>query len=81
VCVLVLCAWRCCCTHTRQLGKVAGVAGQAFFVTNGAPLPFWDFLSAVLTGFGYHAPRSATATPAPALTHDHPIPRGDAARL
>ncbi len=40
-----------------QLGEVPAVAGQAFFVTNDAPLPFWDFLAAVLTGFGYPAPR------------------------
>lgn len=37
------------------------MAGQAFFVTNDAPLPFWDFLSAVLTGFGYPAPRCVGA--------------------
>jgi hypothetical protein len=36
-----------------------GVAGEAFFVTNGAPMPFWDFLTQVLTGFGYMAPRCA----------------------
>lgn len=48
-------------THTPQpqLGAVDGVAGQAFFVTNDAPLPFWDFLAAVLTGFGYPVPRCA----------------------
>lgn len=50
-------------THTPcmciQLGEAPGVAGQAYFVTNDAPLPFWDFLSDVLTGFGYPAPRCA----------------------
>ena len=46
-------------TPSTQLGAVDGVAGQAFFVTNDAPLPFWDFLAAVLTGFGYPAPRCA----------------------
>lgn len=44
-------------TTYKQLGAVEAVAGQAFFVTNDAPLPFWDFLAAVLTGFGYPAPR------------------------
>jgi len=40
----------------EKLGKVPGVDGQAFFVTNDAPVPFWDFLAQVLTGFGYPAP-------------------------
>ena len=40
----------------EKLGVVKGVEGQAFFVTNDAPLPFWDFLAKVLTGFGYPAP-------------------------
>jgi len=40
-----------------QLGQVEGVAGQAFFVTNDEPVPFWVFLNEVLTGFGYPAAR------------------------
>ena len=29
---------------------------QAYFVTNDAPLPFWEFISHVLTGLGYKSP-------------------------
>ncbi|XP_064405536.1 sterol-4-alpha-carboxylate 3-dehydrogenase, decarboxylating-like [Halichondria panicea] len=30
--------------------------GKAYFITNDAPLPFWDFMSRVLTGLHYPAP-------------------------
>lgn len=33
------------------------LALQAYFITNDAPLPFWDFISRVVTGLGYQAPR------------------------
>lgn len=32
------------------------VGGQAFFITNDDPMPFWTFLDKVLTGFGYPGP-------------------------
>jgi sterol-4alpha-carboxylate 3-dehydrogenase (decarboxylating) len=32
----------------RALGPDAACAGQAYFITNGEPMPFWDFVRAVL---------------------------------
>lgn len=29
---------------------------QAYFITNDAPLPFWDFISRVVAGLGYTPP-------------------------
>lgn len=29
---------------------------QAYFITNDAPLPFWDFISRVVMGLGYRPP-------------------------
>ena len=29
---------------------------QAYFITNDAPLPFWDFMTRVVTGLGYPPP-------------------------
>lgn len=33
------------------------VAGQAYFITNGEPLNFWDFVRRILVGLGYPPPR------------------------
>ncbi|NUP08663.1 MAG: NAD-dependent epimerase/dehydratase family protein [Polyangiaceae bacterium] len=33
------------------------LGGQAYFVTNGEPVPFWDFIGRVLDGLGYARPK------------------------
>lgn len=33
------------------------LGGQAYFVTNGEPLPFWEFIGRVLDGLGYARPK------------------------
>ena len=35
------------------------VAGQAYFITNGEPMSFWDFVAQVLPPLGYQPPRLA----------------------
>ncbi len=37
-----------------------GVAGEAFFITNGQPVPFWDFPRALWAGLGTVIPREKT---------------------
>lgn len=32
-------------------------AGKAFFITNQEPIPFWDFLTRIITGLGYPKPK------------------------
>ncbi|KAL1532425.1 3beta-hydroxysteroid-dehydrogenase/decarboxylase isoform 2 [Salvia divinorum] len=40
-------------------GAVADKAsGQAYFITNGKPLQFWEFVSIILEGLGYERPRT-----------------------
>ncbi|GAA5895983.1 uncharacterized protein JCM6883_001680 [Sporobolomyces salmoneus] len=41
------------------------VAGQAFFVTNGSPIPFWDFPRAVWAEYNHHEPSFVIPLPAP----------------
>ncbi|GAA5824017.1 hypothetical protein JCM5353_007060 [Sporobolomyces roseus] len=41
------------------------VAGQAFFVTNGSPIPFWDFPRAVWAAYNKHEPSFVIPLPAP----------------
>jgi sterol-4alpha-carboxylate 3-dehydrogenase (decarboxylating) len=36
----------------EKLTPGSGVAGQAYFVTNGEPMPFWEFVRRVLARFG-----------------------------
>eukprot|EP00731_Ephydatia_muelleri_P030568 Em0022g82a len=31
--------------------------GKAYFITNDSPVPFWEFMSRILTGLGYPAPK------------------------
>ncbi|XP_024375719.1 3beta-hydroxysteroid-dehydrogenase/decarboxylase [Physcomitrium patens] len=33
------------------------VSGKAFFITNQEPIPFWDFLTKIITGLGYPKPK------------------------
>ncbi|BGP17503.1 hypothetical protein JCM10213_008236 [Rhodosporidiobolus nylandii] len=40
------------------------IAGQAFFITNGEPVPFWDFPRAVWAEYNRHEPRFTVALPA-----------------
>ncbi|KAI8983793.1 3-beta hydroxysteroid dehydrogenase/isomerase family-domain-containing protein [Pilobolus umbonatus] len=48
--------------HVLAAEKLAipnsGAAGQAFNLTNGTPVPFWDFASKVWTEHGYYLPNS-----------------------
>ena len=39
------------------------VSGQAFFITNGEPLPFWTFARAVWAAYSAHEPRYTIALP------------------
>ncbi|GAA5958370.1 hypothetical protein JCM3765_004809 [Sporobolomyces pararoseus] len=41
------------------------VAGQAFFITNGSPIPFWDFPRAVWAEYNKHEPSFVIPLPAP----------------
>lgn len=41
------------CDHLEPRSPVAG---QAYFVTNGEPLPFWEFIGRVLDGLGHARP-------------------------
>ncbi len=40
----------------RLTGPSSTVAGQAYFITNGEPMAFWDFVSAVADACGYAKP-------------------------
>ncbi|GAA5974446.1 hypothetical protein JCM11641_003219 [Rhodosporidiobolus odoratus] len=40
------------------------IAGQAFFITNGEPVPFWDFPRAVWAEYNRHEPRFTIPLPA-----------------
>jgi sterol-4alpha-carboxylate 3-dehydrogenase (decarboxylating) len=39
-------------TETNLARETLGVAGEAFFITNGQPIPFWDFPRALWAGVG-----------------------------
>ncbi|XP_077002314.1 sterol-4-alpha-carboxylate 3-dehydrogenase, decarboxylating [Tamandua tetradactyla] len=41
----------------EQLTHDAAVCGKAFHITNDEPVPFWMFLSRILTGLNYEAPK------------------------
>jgi nucleoside-diphosphate-sugar epimerase len=45
------------------LGPRASANGQAYFVTNGEPTPFWEFVGRLLDGLGY--PRPLVRVPYP----------------
>ncbi|GAA5849221.1 hypothetical protein JCM8547_006480 [Rhodosporidiobolus lusitaniae] len=40
------------------------IAGQAFFITNGEPVPFWDFPRAVWAAYNGHEPKKTYVLPA-----------------
>ncbi|KAM0786452.1 hypothetical protein ACM66B_001914 [Microbotryomycetes sp. NB124-2] len=40
-----------------------GVAGQAFFITNGEPIPFWDFPRAIWVAYNGHVPKFIVPLP------------------
>lgn len=42
-----------------QMEKGAKCAGQAYFITNDEPIPFWDMMSKILIGLGYEPPHFA----------------------
>ncbi|XP_071425291.1 sterol-4-alpha-carboxylate 3-dehydrogenase, decarboxylating isoform X1 [Pithys albifrons albifrons] len=41
----------------EKLQKGSPLCGQAFHITNDEPVPFWAFMSRLLTGLGYNAPK------------------------
>jgi len=41
----------------EHLGEGSAVAGQAYFITNGEPMPFWRFVRKVVEPLGYAGPR------------------------
>lgn len=43
----------------ERLGPDAAIAGQAYFITNGEPMSFWDFVGKVLPPLGHRPPRFA----------------------
>uniref|UniRef100_A0A8C4SMB7 Sterol-4-alpha-carboxylate 3-dehydrogenase, decarboxylating n=1 Tax=Erpetoichthys calabaricus TaxID=27687 RepID=A0A8C4SMB7_ERPCA len=41
----------------ERLEKNSAICGKAYHITNDEPIPFWEFLSRILVGLGYDAPR------------------------
>ncbi|XP_074248430.1 sterol-4-alpha-carboxylate 3-dehydrogenase, decarboxylating isoform X3 [Saimiri boliviensis] len=41
----------------EQLSRDTTLGGKAFHITNDEPIPFWTFLSRILTGLNYEAPK------------------------
>ncbi|XP_056665170.1 sterol-4-alpha-carboxylate 3-dehydrogenase, decarboxylating isoform X1 [Monodelphis domestica] len=41
----------------EHLSSDSGLSGQAIHITNDEPVPFWAFLSRILTGLNYEAPK------------------------
>lgn len=41
----------------KALSSGSKAAGKAFFITNQEPIPFWDFLTRIITGLGYPKPK------------------------
>ncbi|XP_051824775.1 sterol-4-alpha-carboxylate 3-dehydrogenase, decarboxylating isoform X2 [Antechinus flavipes] len=41
----------------EHLSSDSGLCGQAIHITNDEPVPFWAFLSRILTGLNYEAPK------------------------
>lgn len=48
-----------CLAADERLQPGSPVAGQAYFITNGEPTNFWEFVRRVLVGLGYTPPRRA----------------------
>ena len=46
-----------CLAADDRLVPGSPVAGQAYFITNGEPMTFWEFVRRVLVGLGYPPPR------------------------
>nr|XP_056715527.1 sterol-4-alpha-carboxylate 3-dehydrogenase, decarboxylating [Euleptes europaea] len=41
----------------EQLQRDSPLCGKAFHITNDEPVPFWEFMSRILTGLNYEAPK------------------------
>lgn len=41
----------------EHLSQDTALGGKAFHITNDEPIPFWTFLSRILTGLNYEAPK------------------------
>eukprot|EP00252_Welwitschia_mirabilis_P022386 TRINITY_DN6041_c0_g1_i1.p1 TRINITY_DN6041_c0_g1~~TRINITY_DN6041_c0_g1_i1.p1 ORF type:complete len:588 (+),score=48.61 TRINITY_DN6041_c0_g1_i1:84-1847(+) len=44
------------CAEQAMNTAAHDVGGKAFFITNMEPIRFWDFVSSILEGLGYHRP-------------------------
>ena len=47
---------RRCAQADEALSRSSQAAGQAFFVTDGEPYPFWEFVGDILEPLGYGRP-------------------------
>jgi sterol-4alpha-carboxylate 3-dehydrogenase (decarboxylating) len=56
--LLNLCCCCCCCAlqAADKLSPGSNLAGEAFFITNQHPVPFWGFTGDLLEGLGYGRP-------------------------
>lgn len=52
-----------CLAADDRLVPGSPVAGQAYFITNGEPTSFWEFVRRVLVGLGYPPPRFVVPMP------------------
>lgn len=46
-----------CLAAADRLGPGSPVSGQAYFITNGEPMGFWDFVRRIVEPLGYDAPK------------------------
>lgn len=55
-----------CAERALVPGEFAGehvASGKAFFITNDEPMPFWEFLTKIITGLGYPKPKANIPAP------------------
>ena len=55
-----------CAERALVPGEFTGehvASGKAFFITNDEPIPFWEFLTKIITGLGYPKPKANIPAP------------------
>jgi nucleoside-diphosphate-sugar epimerase len=55
-----------CAERALVPGEFVGenvASGKAFFITNQEPIPFWEFLTKIITGLGYPKPKANIPAP------------------
>ncbi|KAG0571474.1 hypothetical protein KC19_VG014300 [Ceratodon purpureus] len=55
-----------CAERALVPGEFVGenvASGKAFFITNDEPIPFWEFLTRIITGLGYPKPKANIPAP------------------